>query len=248
MNTSVFRITALAAFLLLFAAAIYIYRPTPNNLSRVSVTGEADAKVAPDTAVITFSVVTQGKQAVDVQQENARRSEAVKKAVEATASGSTTEIKTSGYSLSPQQDYYSGKIPKILGYEAKNTVTVSIGDLDRVGSVIDAATGAGANSVDGIQFVISESNPAQGEALSLASKQAMAKAEAIARSLNGRIVRVVQAAESGVPSQFIGDNPNAYTTSNTNAMVDAKPQYATPVRSGSLDVHSQVVLVVDIGQ
>jgi uncharacterized protein YggE len=124
---------------------------------------------------------------------------------------------------------------------------VSIDKLDRVGTVIDAATSAGANSVEGIRFVIAENSPAQGEALALASQQAMAKAEAVARSLNGKIIRVVQAAEGGVPAQFIDSTGNAAMNSNTSRFVDAKPMIPTPVQSGSLDVRSQVVLVVDIG-
>jgi uncharacterized protein YggE len=247
MNTNAFKFVALVAFLLVFATAIYIYRPTGSNFTRVTVTGDSQTKVAPDTAVITFSVVTQGKQAVDAQQENARKSEAVKKAVEAVSADAKTDVKTSGYSLEPEQDYYSGKMPKILGYQVRNTVTVSIDKLDRVGTVIDAATSAGANSVEGIRFVIAENSPAQGEALALASQQAMAKAEAVARSLNGKIVRVVQAAEGGVPAQFIDSTGNAAMNSNTSRFVDAKPMIPTPVQSGSLDVRSQVVLVVDIG-
>ena len=245
MQSHVYRIIALAAFLVLFAAAIYIYRPNQGNLTRVTVIGDSQAKVSPDTALITFSVVTQGKHAVDAQQENARKSEAVKKAVEAISADSKTEIKTSDYSLNPEQDHYSGKMPKILGYEVKNTVTVSIDKLDRVGIVIDTAAKAGANSVEGIQFVIGEDSPAQGVALALAAKQAMAKAESIAQSLNGKIVREVQTSEGGVPAQFANDNfeQKGYTMSNMSA---AKPVYSTPVQSGSLNVRSQVILVVDI--
>ena len=244
MNNNIFKFSALAAFLAVFAATVYIYRPTHNNYTRVAVTGDSLTKVAPDTAVVTFAVVTTGKQALDAQQENARRSEAVRTAVQAATADAKADVRTSDYTLSPEQDYYSGKAPKILGYQVRNTVTVSIGELDRVGSVIDAATAAGANSVEGISFVIGEASPAHGEALALASQQAMAKAESVARSLNGRIVRVVQAAEGGVPSEFIDSTDNASANANASSM--AKPMVATPVRSGKLDVRSQVVLVVDI--
>jgi uncharacterized protein YggE len=246
MNTNLFKFTALALFLVIFAAAIYVYRPTHSNLTRVTVTGDSQTKVAPDTAVIIFAVVTQGKNAVDAQQENARKSEAVKKAVEAATADAKIEVRTNDYSLTPEQDYYSGKLPKILGYDVKNTVTVSLDKLNLLGAVIDAATGAGANSVEGVRFVLGESSPAQGEALALASKQAMAKAESVARSLNGKIVRVVQAAEGGVPAEFIDSSANAAVNSNTSMNAEAKRGYSTPVQSGKLDVRSQVVLVVDI--
>lgn len=250
MNTTLFKAVALGAFLVLLAAALYIYRPTHNTYTRVTVTGDSQAKISPDTAVITFSVVTQGKQAVDAQQQNARKSDAVKAAVEAITADAKTEIKTSDYNLTPEQDYYSGKMPKILGYGVRNTVTVSIDKLDLVGAIIDAATAAGANNVQGIQFVIGEESPAQGEALALATKQAMAKAEAAARSLNGKIVRVVQSIEAGVPAQMV----DAEYTGTQNAAanmagipgIEMRSAIRTPVQAGQLTVRSQVVLIVEI--
>ena len=246
MNNNIFKFIALGAFLILLAVALFVYRPTQNNFTRITVVGDSQSKVSPDTAVITFSVVTQGKQAVDAQQQNAQKSEAVKIAVESITGDAKTEIKTSGYSLNPEQDYYSGKMPKILGYGVKNTVTVSIDKLDRVGAIIDAATSAGANSVEGIQFVVSETSPAQGEALALATAQAMAKAEAVAKSLNGRIVRVVQTIEGGVPPQMVDPAYLGLSNAAANSMVDFKPQVRTPVQAGAEVVHSQVILVVEI--
>ncbi len=242
MNKDLWKFAALGVFLLLMAGAIWVYRPVENRLTRITVVGDSEAKIAPDTAVITFAVVTQGKQAVEAQQENARRSEAVQKAVEVIATDSRVEVKTSDYSLSPEQDYYSGKMPKILGYQVRNTVTVSIDKMDGVGAVIDAATAAGANSVDGIQFVVGQSSPAQGDALALASKQAMAKAEAAAAAMNGKIVRIVQSTEGGIDPKHV---EASYSMANTAGLaVDRKPM--TPVRAGDQNIRSQVVLVVDI--
>lgn len=136
-------------------------------------------------------------------------------------------------------------MPKIAGYEVTNTVTVSIKDLTQVGAVIDAATKAGANSVEGIAFVVGEASPAQGDALALATKQAMAKAESIAKSLNGRIVRVVETDEGGAP---VGLQPVATPYSEAKMMSNtaANVAYSTPVQAGSLNVRSQVVLVVEV--
>lgn len=241
---NVYKIILLISAVILFAAVLYVYRPINNKLTRITVVGDSQTKIAPDTAIITFSVVTQDKQALNAQQENARKSENVKKAVEELTLNDKAVVKTNDYSLSPEQDYYSGKMPKILGYEVKNTVTISIKDMSQVGAVIDAATKAGANSVEGIQFVLDETSPAQGDALALATKQAMAKAEAIAQSLNGKIVRVVESTEGGVPIQLQTLAENRYAM-NSN-MMPAKPAYNTPVQAGALDVRSQVLLVVEV--
>lgn len=235
----------LAAILGVAVVSFYFSRTVEGKYTRVTVGGESQTKVTPDTAVITFSVVTQNQQALTAQQENARQSEAVKTAVEGLTKNTKTEIKTGDYNLNPEQNYNYGKMPKIVGYEVRNTVVVSIKDLTQVGAVIDAATRAGANSVEGISFVLDETSPAQSDALRLATKQAMAKADSIAQSLGGRIVRVVETREVGAPNlqpNYLQDESKAYANS-ANSMARA---YQTPVQAGALNVRSHVVLVVEI--
>src|ERR1044072_970601 len=130
--------------------------------TRLMVTGESDSKASPDTAVIALSVVTQNARALEAQQQNARKSDAVIQAVKA-AAGANAEVKTSDYSLEPQRDW-SGSIPRIKGYEARNSVTVTAGALDNVGAILDAATQAGANSVETVRFILREGKEAHGRA------------------------------------------------------------------------------------
>ncbi len=245
MNNNIFKAFLLVSLLIVCAAALYLYRPVRNNFTRVTVSGESQTRIAPDTAVVTFSVVTQNAQALNAQQENARRSDAVKSALETIGANFKIEVKTSDYNLQPEQDYYSGKLPKILGYTVRNTVTASINDLSQVGAVIDAATKAGANSVESTAFIVRQDSPAQGEALALATKQAKAKAEAIAQSLNGRVVRIVETNEGGIaPRPLVSDYMSNSASMDFKSV--AKPTVRTPVEAGSLNVRSQVVLTVEI--
>src|SRR5215471_4119587 len=114
-----------------------------NRTTKVTVGGEATSRVEPDTAIITMSVVTQSPQALTAQQENARKSEAVSNAVKTTI-GSSAELKTSDYTLQPQYDNRDNRLPKIIGYDARNSIIVTMTDLQSVGAVIDAASHAGA--------------------------------------------------------------------------------------------------------
>ena len=100
--------------------------------------------------------------------------------------------------------------------------------------------------MEGIQFTIGEASPAQGEALALATKQAMAKAEAAAAALNGRIVRVLQTVEGSVPQQMMDPEYIGVANASASSMMDRKPLPLTPVRAGTLDVRSQVILVVEV--
>ena len=187
MKQNIYKTILLAVGLILFAVALYVYYPRQNKLTRITVVGDSQTKVAPDTAVMTFSVVTQAKQAWTRNRKMRRRAKPSKRRLKRSRKMRKPKLRRAITAFSPEQDYYSGKMPKILGYEVKNTVTVSIDDLTQTGAVIDAATKAGANSVEGINFVLGETSPAQGDALSFATKQALAKAESIAQSLGGKL-------------------------------------------------------------
>lgn len=241
MKTNIWKFVLVAAGLVLFAAALYFHRPLPSaSYTRVTVTGESLAEVPPDTAIVSFSVLTQNQQAVTAQTENARKIEAVMKALKELAAGA--EVKTSNYNLSPEQDYSVSGMPKIVGYEARNTISVMTADLNQGGALIDAATRAGANSVEGISFTLRDDSTKRGDALGTATRQAMAKAESIAASLGGKIVRVVETVEGGAtPTPIVYSNSS--TTANTLAM---KPEYQTKIQAGSINVRGQVTLVVEI--
>src|ERR1051325_10268448 len=126
--------------------------------SKVLVTGDSIVQAQPDTAIVTIAVVTQARAALEAQQQNAAKSDAVVRALKS-AAGAGAEIKTSGYSLQPQRVYKENQPPSIVGYEARNSVTVTLSDLTKVGAVIDAASQAGANDVSGISFTLRKDQP-----------------------------------------------------------------------------------------
>ncbi len=173
------------------------------GLTRVLVSGDSIVQAMPDTAILSISVVSQAKRAIEAQQDNANRSDAVVRALKA-AVGAGAEIKTSGYSLQPIRVYKEGQPPLITGYEARNSVTVVLSDLTKVGTVIDAAGTAGANDVGGISFTLRKDRPARDQALAEATREAMNKAQVIAQALNGRVVRIVEVQEEGTmrPGRF----------------------------------------------
>jgi len=208
------------------------------RLTRVMVAGDSIVQAQPDTAIITVSVVTQGKRALDAQQENATKSDAVVRALKA-AAGVGAEVKTSGYSLQPQRVYRENQPPTITGYEAHNSVTVTLSDLAKVGAVIDATALAGANDIPGISFTLRRDRPARDEALTQATREAVAKAKVIAQALGGRVVRIVEVQEEG--------------TMRPIPVYEAKMEMSrgalaaqTPIEVGTLDITSRVQLIAEV--
>lgn len=207
---------------------------TAKRQTRITVGGDAIVQAQPDTAILTVAVVTQGKRAVDAQQENATKTDAVVRALKA-AAGTGAEVKTSGYSLQPMRVYRENQPPTITGYEARNTVTVTMSELAKLGNVIDAVGQAGANDITGISFTLRQDRPARDRALQDAIREAMSKAQLIARALGGRIVTIAEVIEEGFqrPPQPIYQ---------AEALM-AKRDVSTPIEIGSLDVSSRVQLV-----
>jgi uncharacterized protein YggE len=209
-----------------------------NRTTKVTVAGEATTRVEPDTAVLTISVVTQSSQASAAQQQNAGKSAAVSDAVTKTG-GSRVEIKTSDYVLQPQYDYRDNRLPKIIGYTARNSVIVTLTDLKNVGAVIDAASNSGANSIEGISFVLRQTSPARGQALADATQQAMNKANSIAQALGGRVLRVLEENEASTVSGEMSFGSDVTTAGLSN-------RQTTPISSGQLNIKSNVQLIVEI--
>lgn len=213
------------------------------NLTRVSVTGDAVVESQPDTAVITLAVVTQNASASEAQAENASRTDAVVRAVKA-AAGAGAEVKTGGYSLQPQYVYKEGAAPTITSYIARNTVVVTMGALTKVGGVIDAASRAGANSVDNLAFTLRQDEQARAQALAKATSVAVSKARIIAAALGGRVVRVVEVQEAGAFRPPIPIYQRGAAGKLAMATDDASA--STPVEVGALEVRAQVQLVAEI--
>jgi uncharacterized protein YggE len=208
------------------------------NRTRVIVSGDSLVQAQPDTAILTVSVVTQAKNALDAQQQNAARTEAVVRTLKA-AAGAGSEVKTSGYSLQPQRIYRENQPPTISGYEARNTVTVTIGDLTKVGPIIDAAAQSGANDIGGVAFTLRKDRPARDEALGQATQEAMSKAHVIAQALGGKVVRILEVQEEGT----VRPRP-MYEAEMARGMMAQK--VSTPIEIGSLEITGRVQLVVEV--
>ena len=235
--------TALATLLLAvtaMASAQTTTKPTDDSrrITRVMVSGDAIVQAQPDTAILTIAVVTQAKQAVEAQQQNATKSDALIRALKS-AAGAGAEVKTGGYSLQPQRIYKEGQPPTITGYEARNSVIVTIADLTRVGAVIDAGTQAGANDVGGIAFTLRQDRAARDKALAEATREAMSKAQVVAQALGGRVSRVVEVQEEGF------QRPQPIYQNQEFAMARAQVA-STPIEVGSLDIRSRVQLIAEV--
>ncbi len=211
------------------------------TLSSIRVSGDARVSAKPDRVQIDLGVQTQAQLSQEAASVNARQLDAVLAAVRR-AAGPGAQLKTVSYSLSPNYQYHSGGgEPTITGYTALNVVQVTLDDLSRIGDVIDAATHAGANRVQGIQWTLRDQDAVRAAALREAATRAHAEAEVLAGALNLRILRVLTVEESS--PQIV---PVRMFRAAAKAAVSAA-EVPTPVEAGALDVSANVTLTVEVG-
>lgn len=217
---------------LLFVFSINSTASAEERVPTISVSGEGVIETSPDRATVSVGVTSRNKDATKVQSENARIASEVIRAV--TALGiDRKNIRTGNYSFHQyyRQDDNRRRIPE--GYEANNTVTIIVDDLNLVGKVIDAALSNGANNVDSLQFGLRNKGNLQSEAIRLAVRDARNKAEIVASELGKRIVGVLSiSVNSGMIS--------APRFNKMMAVAEDSAAFDTPIESGTLSCSANV--------
>ena len=230
-------------FLILAVAFMFVFNSTAaaeEKIPTISVSGEGVVEVAPDRATISLGVVTRDKNAAKVQADNSKIATGIIKAVSALGIDKKN-IRTGNYSF--HQYYRNDNNRRIAdGYEANNTVTVIVDDLNLVGKVIDAALANGANNVDSLEFGIKDKSKLQNDAIRLAVRDARAKAEVVATEIGKKIIGVINVS---VNSGYISA-PRA----NKMMMADmaAEQSIATPIESGTLNCSASVHVEFEISR
>lgn len=171
--------TLIAASLLMSSSTIALAQDAPAFQPTLSLSASANAEVTPDFATVSSGVVTRGNTAREALTQNSELMEGVFSALRR-AGIDRSDMQTSQLSVSP---VYSERRPnqttyvrEIIGYEARNTVSAKVTDLDRLGRVIDAMAEAGANNINGVSFGAENTD----EAMDQARRDAVARLMSLA--------------------------------------------------------------------
>ncbi|PID80091.1 MAG: hypothetical protein CSB19_01030, partial [Clostridiales bacterium] len=156
--------------------------PAPQN--RVVVEGQATVMVQPDIAKIDLNVQTRDVDSKVAQAENKKIMNNVIAALNK-AGVANKDITTSHYNIYHTYDDYDYPMPmdekpvRKRSYQVTNGIVVKTTNIDEVGKLIDVATAAGANDINGIRFESSKADLHYQEALQKAMANAKSKATAI---------------------------------------------------------------------
>lgn len=222
---------------------------TGENLSQkmgtIDVNGNGIVYTEPNIAKITVGVITESGTSQQAMADNANKMDGVVNAVKGIGIPAR-DIKTATISVEPEYASenpppaaHSYPVPakqNITGYKATNTIIVTIRDLTRAGAVIDAASGAGSNEVQGVTFQLSDElqSPVYNEALQKAIADGTDKARTIANAAGIASYKLKSISESGYRSPVY-----AYEGLGGPAMAKAAA-VSTPVSAGQAKVEASV--------
>jgi uncharacterized protein YggE len=237
MKTKLFFLAAilvLGTILTACGPATVTVQPQPPQRT-VTVTGTGMVTLTPDIAYVSIGVHTQNASAKDAVAENNTQAQAVMTTIKG-FSVADKDIQTTNFSISPQQQYdNNGKLTGIL-YVVDNTVYITVRDLTKLGDLLDATVGAGANNINSISFDVADKTAA----LSQARLAAVADARKQADELTG--ATGVKLGDVQTISYYDITPPVAIQYSRA----ETAGANSVPVQAGSMQITTTVTIVYEI--
>jgi uncharacterized protein YggE len=199
------------------------------DINSIQVSGQGSVSTKATQATLTLGAWTEDPVAAEAVEDNALLMTSIIDAIMGLGI-EEDKIKTVTYSVGTDYDW---ETRTVRGYRVTNMIQIEVLDIDIVGEVIDVAAAAGANSIQGISFGVSdeEAEALANDAYVLALQNAQGKADLIASTLDLEITGVLYVSESSYA-------PYTSFRSVSEAAMDSG--FATPVIEGTLSVSVSV--------
>lgn len=205
----------------------------------VSVTGNSRVQMTPDRFSFNVGVQTMAPTVEEaVNQNNARVASVI--AALKKAGATDAEVRTSGFSVYPQQNYVQGQPPRVTGYQVSNSVTVTKKEIAQAGRLLQVAINAGVNEASGLMFEVSDPARGRDQGLRGAYDDARAKAGLLAQAAGrtlGRAIMITEGAEPVAPRPMMIGRAMAAKAESVSQV---------PVESGSSELTYTVSVVFEL--
>ena len=211
-----------------------------SDAATIMVSAQADVRIAPDVATINAGVVTQAETADAAMTDNRTKMNAVFEALKK-AGIADKDMQSAGITINPQYRYAENQPPVVTGYQASNTVNVTLRDMAAVGTVIDALVSQGVNQLNGPTFDVEDKDSALNEARTKAVGKARDRAKLYAEAAGVKITRLKNLSEQSMMSP-----QTPYPMMRMAAMDSAAS--STPVAPGEVMLSVTISMTYEIGE
>lgn len=195
--------------------------------------GRGTAQGTPDLLTIQLSVHSQDSTAALALSTNSNSTTKLIDQLK-TDGVAQSDLQTTGISLSPIRTKPGAKI---TSYQATNTLTMRIHNLQSAGKLIDDSVKAGGNSVsiDRFSFSVENTSTLFSKARASAVAQASAEAKAMAQAAGKKL---------GLLCSINDGSPSVVPVQNTFSL--GSPTSAAPIQPGSQEVQANVTTVYQL--
>jgi len=205
----------------------------------IKTTGTAELKVTPDQATIQVGVERQSATAKYAKSEVASTSRKILAALQELKI-EDKDIQTAYLYLEPMIDYRKGL--RITNFTAEQSLSITVRDLSKLDSVMDAVISAGANRIGGIEYQSSDLRRYRDQARDAAAQAAREKAEALAKALGNQVGKTYSIEEVPQTEGYYG--PVAGLMANTS--LEESRSRGPSTAPGQLTVKASVVVSFDL--
>ena len=177
---------------LLFPSLLSAQTPSVPMSPHIITTGHAVLDVAADMATLHFSVVVQDKDSLRVRQLADAKVAAFVSRLEKVGL-KTENLSAGGLKLEPEYQSTSSASQQLTGYKAIRDVRVSLYQLDRISSIIDAAFNAGLSKINHIEYGVKDKQNYETKVRSMAIIDSKKRANELAKaygSILGKIYSI----------------------------------------------------------
>lgn len=233
-------------FSFLLLSLCLVLKADPPPIPQIVVTGEALLKRPADEAVLRLGVTTESQFASSALEQNSKEMNALIETLSKVGL-KESEFQTEQFSLYPlyterPHDAKPDWAPKLRGYRVENKLTIRTQQISKLGSWIDAAVKAGANTIDDLSFGLKDSRAYREETIRVAALHAKEDAATLANSTGIRLGRVLNLTIDQSAVQPFIKTRMAYATHEF-----ASPA-STPISSGNVEVSARVTIIFEILQ
>jgi uncharacterized protein len=165
----------------------------------ITVSGDAEVRVVPDQVQLSLGIISIDRSLAKAKSLNDERIKRTLAALRAQGID-PKHVQTDHLSAQPRRDSGSYDRPNVdvpEAYEVRRNVMVTVKDLKKLEAIVTAVLDAGANEIDGLQFLTTELRKHRDTARAMALKAAREKAAAMAAELGMRAGRVRTISEHG---------------------------------------------------
>jgi uncharacterized protein len=209
--------------------------------ARIVATGEGSVSLAPDMAVLSLTVNREADTARSALDANSAAMTEVIAAMEKEGIAAR-DMQTAGFSIQPRYVYpkpRGEKPPQIVGYTVRNSLTVKIRDLERLGELLDRSVSLGVNEGGNVRFSNDDPTAALSQARKAAVEDALARIRTMADAAGVGVGSIIAITES---SGMSGPRPMM------ESMAMARAADAVPIAAGENSYRVAVTVSVAIDQ